>query len=194
MVSDLLRLRGSGESGLPIYNKAAADLTVLLRSAGNGDLWNHPLTLTSNGTIYRLRFAKGTRDGIWDPGYFTSFTPAAEVDLKTFKRRDRQDGIGGALVGVRKTTTLEPFSPMVGVTAPVTAVLDFKGRDVTLTLLDPSRTPKARVGDRERLLDADFSAPLAYYPQKSEMWEGLMGALRVSHISRENRAQSEPLY
>jgi len=152
----------------------------LLRSAGNGDLWNHPLTLTSNGTIYRLRFAKGARDGIWDPGYFTSFTPAAEVDLKTIKQRDRQDGIGGALVGVRKTTPLEPFSPRVGVTAPVTAVLDFNGHDVRLTLLDPSRKPEAQVAGRKRLLDADFSAPLAYYPQKSEFWEGLMGALRVS--------------
>ena len=184
VASDLMMSRGSSKSGLPIYNKAAADLTVLLRSAGNGDQWNHPLTLTSNGTIYRLRFAKETRDGIWDPGYFTSFTPAAEVDLKTIKQRDRQDGIGGALVGVRKTAPLEPFSPRVGVTAPVTAVLDFKDHDVTLTLLDPSRKPEAQVAGGKRLLDADFSAPLAYYPQQSEYWEGIMGALRVSQYMK----------
>jgi pimeloyl-ACP methyl ester carboxylesterase len=90
------------------------------------------------------------------------------------------DGIGGALVGVRKTSPLEPFSPMVGVTAPVTAVLDFKGNDVTLSLIDPTEKTKSRVAGRDRTLDADFSAALAYYPQQSELWTGLMGALRVS--------------
>ena len=94
-----------------IYNKAAADLTVLLRAAASGSLWNRPLTLTSGGTTYRLRFAKATRDGIWDPAYFTSFTPADEVKLKTIKRRNLRDGLGGALVGVRKTNPLEPFTP-----------------------------------------------------------------------------------
>ena len=126
--SALLDSRSSGEAARVIYNKAAADLVVLLRSAKNGSLWNRPLTLTSGSGNYRLRFAKATRDGIWDPAYFTSFTQASEVDLKTIERRDRQDGIGGALVGVRKTDPLEAFSPRVGVTAPVTAVLDFKGK------------------------------------------------------------------
>jgi pimeloyl-ACP methyl ester carboxylesterase len=171
--------RESGEAARVIYNNAAADLTVLLRSADNGTLWNRPLTLTHGGTSYRVRFAKGTRDGVWNPDHFTSFTPAATVDLKTIKRRNRVDGVGGALVGVRKTSPLEPFSPLVGVTAPVTAVLDFKGDEVTLSLIDPTEKTKARVAGRERTLDADFSAPLAYYPQKSEFMEGLMGALRV---------------
>ena len=170
----------SGEDARRIYNQATADLTVLLRSADKGSKWNLPLTLTSGGITYRLRFAKGTRDGTWDPAYFTSFTPASEVDLKTIKRRDRQDGIGGALVGVRKTAPLEPFSPLVGVTAPVTALLDFKGAEAVLTLVDPTVKPKSTVAGAMRILEADFSAPLAYYPQKSETWEGLMGAIRVS--------------
>ena len=178
--SDLLDSGATGEPARAIYNQAAADLTVLLRSAAGGRMWNRPQTFAAGGVSYRLRFARGTRDGIWDPAWFTSFTPAAEVDLKTIQRRNRQDGVGGALVGVRKTEPLEPFSPLVGVTAPVTAVLDFNGHDVTLTLVDPTEKPKARVAGRERVLDADFSAPLAYYPQKSEYWEGIMGALRVS--------------
>lgn len=178
--STLLNSASSGEAARAIYNTAAADLTVLLRAEKNGELWNRPLTLTSGGSSYRLRFAKGTRDGVWDPAYFTSFTPAEDVKLKTIKRQNRQDGIGGALVGVHKTHPLEAFSPMVGVTAPVTAVLDFKGNDVTLTLIDPTEKTKSAVAGHERLLDADFSAPLAYYPQKSELWEGLMGAIRVA--------------
>ena len=102
------------------------------------------------------------------------------MPLKTIKRRNVQPGIGGALVGVHKTDPLEPFSPRVGITAPVTATLDFKGRDVTLTLVDPSEKPEFPVSGTVRTLNADFSAPLAYYPQKSETWEGLMGALHVS--------------
>lgn len=163
-----------------ICNKATADLTVLLRSAHDGSLWNRPLTLNSGTTTYRLRFAKGTRDGVWDPDHFTSFTPAVTVDLKTIKRRNHVEGVGGALVGVRKTSPLEPFSPMVGVTAPVTATLDFKGRDVTLSLIDPTEKTQSRIAGKDRTLDADFSAPLAYYPQKSEYWEGIMGAIHVS--------------
>ena len=85
-------------------------------------MWNRPLTLNSNGTTYHLHFATGTRDGIWDPNYFTSFTPAAEVKLETVKRRNYQKDIGGGLVGVRKTDPLEPFFPRVGVTAQVSAI------------------------------------------------------------------------
>lgn len=178
--SALLDSPESGAAARLIYNKAAADLTVLLRSADKGSLWNRPLTLSSGGTTYRLRFAKGTRDGHWDPAYFTSFTLAEDVDLKTIERRNRQDGMGGALVGVRKADPLEAFSPRVGITAPVTATLEFKGEETVLSLVDPSVKMKSRVAGKDRALEADFSAPLAYYPQKSELLEGLMGALRVS--------------
>jgi len=172
--------RTSGYFDRTIYNKAATDLTVLLRGTDNGRLWNRPLTLTSGTTTYRLKFARKTSDGIWDPGYFTSFTPADEVHNKIIKRENRQNGLGGTLVGVHQTQPLERFSPLVGVTAPVTAVLDFKGRDATLTLVDPGAKPKTRVAGAERVLEADFTAPLAYYPQKSEFWEGLMGAIHVN--------------
>ncbi len=170
----------SGEGDRLIYNKAAADLAVLLRTADKGQMWNRPLTIASGGTSYRLRFSRGTRDGIWDPGYFTDLKAASEVRQKTIHRKICQDGIGGALVGVHKAAPLEMFSPWVGFTAPVTAVLDFKGRDATLTLVDPVKKPKVHAASVERTVDADFSAPLAYYPQKSEYWNGIMGALRVS--------------
>ncbi|MEN9974423.1 MAG: hypothetical protein RLZZ282_429 [Verrucomicrobiota bacterium] len=162
-----------------IYNKAAADLTVLLRNAHQGQRWNRPLTLTTGTTTYRLHFAKATRNGVWDPNYFTSFTPAAEVRMKSIQRQNRQDGLGGALVGRHQPAQREVFTAPFGVTAPVTSILDFKGRDVTLTLIDPTKTPKSQVKGSERLLEADFSAPLASYPQKSEYWNGIMGALHV---------------
>jgi triacylglycerol esterase/lipase EstA (alpha/beta hydrolase family) len=164
---------------MAVYNKATADLTVLLRGAEGGRMWNHPLTLSSGSKTYHLRFAKGTHDGVWDPGYFASFTPADEVTSKTIKNRNVQDGFGGALVGVHKDEPLEPFSPLVGITSTVTAVLDFKGSDVTLSLQDPEKKTKVSIAGKERTPAADFTAQLAYYPQKSEMWEGLMGAIHV---------------
>jgi pimeloyl-ACP methyl ester carboxylesterase len=177
--SSLLDAPASAPPARVIYNTAVADLTVLLRSARNPSLWNRPLTLTDHHTTYRLRFAPQNKPGQLDPGWFTSFTRADSVKLKTIKHRNQVDGLGGALVGVRSTHPREPFAPLVGVTAPVTAVLDFKGQDVTLALIDPTEKAISRIASKPRVLAADFSAPLAYYPQKSEMLEGLMGALKV---------------
>jgi hypothetical protein len=177
--SSLFDSPASTKAANDIYNQAAADLTILLRSTENGQMWNHPLTLNSDGKTYRLRFAPKSRDGNYDPDWFTSFVVAEDVDMGSVKNRHLQDGIGGALVGVRKTTPLEPNSPRIGITAPVTTVLDFKGQDVTLSLIDPTEKGKARIAAKERTLHADFSAPVAHYPQDSELWKGLMGALHA---------------
>jgi hypothetical protein len=99
--SRLLVSSESSEEARIIYNKATADLVLLLRAAKHGAMWSQPLTLTHEGATYRLRYAGKSRDGNWDSNHFTSFTPAAEVDLKTIKRRNRIDGIGGALVSLR---------------------------------------------------------------------------------------------
>ena len=123
----------SGANARLIYNQATAELTVLLRGADQGRLWNHLLTLTSGTTTYRLSFAKASHTGVWDPNEFTSLVPAAAVPEKSVHRKDRQDGFGGALVGVHQSQPLEPFSPRVGVTAPVTALIDFQGHDATLS-------------------------------------------------------------
>jgi len=169
----------SAEAARIIYNQAATDLTVMLRSADNGRLWNRPLALESGGKTHRLRFAPKSRDGNYAPDWFTSFVPASEVDMDSVKNRHRQDGLGGALVGARKTSPREPFSTKIGVTATVTATLDFKGNEVTLSLIDPTVKTKARIASRDRTLDADFSAPLAHYPHESELWNGLMGAIHA---------------
>jgi pimeloyl-ACP methyl ester carboxylesterase len=173
--------RNESTAARDTYNAAAAELAVLLRTAEGGRLWNHPLTLTGGGSTYRLRFQPGTKQGVWAPDFFTSLVLAREVPQKTIKRRNLQDGIGGTLVGVRKKTPRETFAPFVGVTAPVTATLDFHGHDAILALRDPSKEPKARVAGAVRPLAADFSAPLAYYPSVNETIAGLMGALRGSH-------------
>jgi len=170
----------SAPSARETYNKAVADLTVLLREADGGRHWNRPVRLEGAQGITLLRFAKGGGEGGVDPEYFQKFVPASEVAQKSIARKNSRAGVGGALVGIRRTEPLADFSPQVGVTAPVTAVVDFKGNEAILTLLDPTAKPTLRFAGAQRPVEADFSAPLAYYPQRSELWNGLMGALRVS--------------
>jgi pimeloyl-ACP methyl ester carboxylesterase len=175
------------------YNEAVAGLVTLLRTAEGGRGWNRPLTVSHEGERYHLRFAAKRRDGIWDPGYFTSIVPAEEIELKTLKP-NRQAGIGAALVGVRKAQPPEPQSPpLPGVSAPVTAVVDFHGRDATLSLVDPTEMPRCDVAGKARPLEADFAAPLAYYPRQAEVWNGVMGALRVErHMDKTGLFRMQP--
>ncbi len=160
------------------YNKAVADLAVLLRSVDDGRLWNRPLTVTAEGRTYRLRFMPGNPQGVWSPDEFTSLVLAQTVAAKSIKRENRQEGVGGTLVGVRKEDPRAPFAPFVGITAPVTATVDFNGTDAVLALRDPGDRTEARVNGATRTLAADFSAPLAYYPSPNEKLTGIMAAMR----------------
>jgi hypothetical protein len=176
--------RLSTVKGRDAYNAAATDLTGLLREANNGQMWNRPLTIGSGAQAYRLNFATKSAKGFWKADEFTTFVPASKIRNGTIKSRNVQAGVGGTLVGVRKMDPREPFAPRVGVTGAVTATLDFKGRDATLTLRDPAEVGTARIGGTARPLAADFSAPLAYYPAVDETWLGLMGAMHVrDHMS-----------
>jgi len=174
---------GSGQPTLALntYNSAAAELTVLLRSAQGGRLWNHPLTLSADHTTYHLRLQAAASD-IWSPDYFTSFEPSTAIKEKLIKNNNHQDGIGGSLVGVRKATPSENFAPFRGISAPVTAMLDFKGSDATLTLRRPAKRPTALVQGKVRTLAANFSAPISYYePPANLLLVGLMSGLRSAH-------------
>jgi pimeloyl-ACP methyl ester carboxylesterase len=162
------------------YNSAASELTVLLRSADGGRLWNHAETVTNDGVTYHLRFQPGVHDQVWPPDFFTSFTREHEVKKNRIHNVNQRDGVGGELVGVRQPSKLDPFMLPRGVmNLPVTATLDFHGRNAVLALQDPRNQPTVRVQGRERPLAADFSAPLAAYKPVSELWTGLMGALRA---------------
>ena len=59
--------------------------------------------------------------------------------------------------------------------APVTAVINtpeqranvHSVRDVTLALYDPRKRETARLLGKQKPLDADFAAPIAYYPNSN---------------------------
>jgi pimeloyl-ACP methyl ester carboxylesterase len=175
---------GSGTKpalALNTYNSAAAELTILLRSAERGRLWNRPLTLTANNTTYHLRL-QPAGNVVWSPDYFTFFIPPARIKEKLIKKENQQLGVGGPLVGVRQLTPREQFAPFKGISAPVTATLDFKRSEATLALRRPAKQPTASVEGKVRPLAADFSAPISYYqPPANLPFVGLMGGFRASH-------------
>jgi hypothetical protein len=156
-----------------IYNAAAQEVTVLLRSSA--ELWNSTETIPAHDGVYRLRFAAGSRrNGTWDPNYFKFFRTPGQVHEQVAYQERRMHDWGGVLVGVYKPANpRKDFLPMVGLAVPVTAALDFMpstttdGQEVhnaTLALFDPTRRETIRVADAQRPLAADFGAPLAYYP------------------------------
>jgi pimeloyl-ACP methyl ester carboxylesterase len=177
---------GSGKQATPareIYNAAAGELTILLRTAEGGRLWDRHLSLTADHKTYHLRLQPAGY-GIWSPRYFTSFEPVTEIKRQLVKKgtENIQEGVGGALIGVRAVTPRENFAPPHGIAAPVTATLDFRGTNAALALRRPEKQPKADVHGRVRPLAANYSDAISYYrPPANLMFVGIFGGLRSSH-------------
>jgi pimeloyl-ACP methyl ester carboxylesterase len=175
---------GIGTPACETYNAACGELTVLLRSGEGGRLWNQPLTLTGNNTIHSLRLASAS-NAVWAPNYFSSFHLEDQVKEKLIRKENVQEGVGGALVGVRIDTPPDDFAPPKGISASVTATLDFHAKDATLALRRPAKQPTASVEGKVRPLAANFSAPISYYqPPANLLLIGLLGALRAAHYEK----------
>ena len=169
---------GIGTPACETYNAACGELTVLLRASEGGKLWNHPLTLTGNNNTYHLRL-EPAGSAVWAPNYFTAFESPDQVKEKLIRKKITQEGVGGALVGVRIVNPPEKFMPAKGITAPVTATLDFHATDATLALRRPAKQPMASVEGKTRPLAANFSAPISYYqPPGNLLIIGLISGLR----------------
>ncbi len=175
---------GTGTPACETYNAACGELAVLLRNSEGGQLWNHPLTLAGNSSTYHLRLEPAA-NAVWAPDYFTSLELEQQVKEKLIKKENIQEGVGGALVGVRIVNPPEKFAPAKGITAPITATLGFHGNDATLSLRRPAKQPTASVEGKVRPLEANFSAPISYYqPPGNPLLIGLMGALRAAHYEK----------
>jgi triacylglycerol esterase/lipase EstA (alpha/beta hydrolase family) len=163
------------------YNEACGELTVLLRSGDGGRLWNQPLTLAGSNTTYRLKLERAT-NAVWAPNYFTTFLLADAIKEKLIRKENTNEGVGGALVGVRQVDPAEKFAPRRGITAPVTATLDFHASNATLALRRPAKQLTANVDGKVRPLNANFSAPISYFPPPASlMFAGFLGGLKYSN-------------
>src|ERR1044072_4585949 len=175
---------GTGAQETPArdtYNAACGELTILLRTSEGGRLWNHPLTLSGNNIPSHLRLNPAD-PGVWAPNYFTIFESPDQIKEKLIRKQNIQEGVGGALVGVRIVNPPEKFAPPKGITAPVTATLDFHATNATLALRRPAKQLTAVVEGKVSPLAANFSAPISYYqPPANLLLVGVMGALRSAH-------------
>jgi len=181
ITAPLLGTGAQETAALDTYNAACGEVAVLLRSSEGGRLWNHPLTLAGNNTTYHLRL-EPAGSAVWAPNYFTTFESPDQIKENLIRKQNVQKGVGGALVGVRIVNPPEKFIPAKGITAPVTATLDFHAADATLALRRPAKQPMASVEGKTRPLAANFSAPISYYqPPGNLLLIGLMAGLRSSH-------------
>jgi triacylglycerol esterase/lipase EstA (alpha/beta hydrolase family) len=172
---------GIGTPACETYNAACGELTVLLRSSEGGRLWNQPLTLSGTNATYHLRMQPASNT-VWAPNYFTSFVPSAQIEHKLIKDQNHQEGVGGSLVGVRTLNPPEKFASRRGITSPVTATLDFHARQATLALRRPRKQPTVSVEGKVRPLEANFSAPISYYPPPASLlFAGFLGGLKNSN-------------
>jgi triacylglycerol esterase/lipase EstA (alpha/beta hydrolase family) len=177
-------LLGSGAQETPAcdtYNAACGELAVLLRNSEEGRLWNRPLTLPGNNSTYHLRFEPASNT-VWSPDYFNALQLESQIKEKLIRKENINQGVGGALVGVRRLNPPEKFAPPRGITAAVTATLDFHGNNASLALRRPARQPTASVEGKVRALEANFSAPISYYQPPSNLaLVGLVGGFEARH-------------
>jgi pimeloyl-ACP methyl ester carboxylesterase len=180
MTAPLLGTGAQETPALDTYNAACGELTVLLRSSEGGRLWNHRLTLTGNNNTYHLRLEPAA-NAVWAPNYFTSFKLESQIKERLIRKENVQQGVGGALVGVRIINPPEKFAPPRGIAAAVTATLDFHGADATLALRRPAKQMTATVEGKMRPLAANFSAPISYYrPPSNLALAGLIGGFEAT--------------
>src|SRR5215472_2955988 len=88
---------GSGIPPTPAvntYNAAAAELTLLLRSADGGRLWGRRLTLADRSATYHLRLEPGKYPITWSPDFFTSFENPDTIKHTLIRKEVTQGGVG----------------------------------------------------------------------------------------------------
>ena len=164
-----------------IYNASCASLTWLLHREGL--LGASSLAVHGPLQSYRIRLGNPGRGGI-DPSFYDDLIPADQIELTHVDlRRQRQDGIGGAMVAHRARRDddeQQQFISRAGFALPVNATLDFPGGTTArLMLRDSLKVDRIRVAGREVPLAADWSIALGYlyrYAPPSNV--GFKGMLR----------------
>ena len=173
---------GIGTPACETYNAACGEVAVLLRSSEGGRLWNQPLTLAGNNTTYHLRL-EPAGSAVWAPNYFTTFESPDQIKEKLIRKQNVQEGVGGALVGVRIVNPPEKFAA---------GQRNHRSRSQPRSIFT-QRMPRSHFGVRPsnrrrvvegkiRPLAANFSAPISYYqPPGNLSARRIDGGIRSSH-------------
>ena len=131
---------------------------------------------------YHLRLEPAS-NAVWAPDYFTTFEGPDQIKEKLIRKENIQEGVGGALVGVRIVNPPEKFAARQGNHRSRSQPRSiFNATDATLALRRPAKQPMASVEGKTRPLAANFSAPIGYYqPPGNLLLVVLMARLRSSH-------------
>lgn len=146
-----------------VHNLACAELGMTFHETFGAS--SPTVSLPGPLRTYRLRW-NHDRSGLADPAFFNSLRPASYLKIKGFENRHRQEGYGGAMVGLHSSTpervSQNPFLTPEGWAIPLTALARMpKTGEVSLELHDLTREDHLLVKGRRYPLEADFTAPIA---------------------------------
>jgi triacylglycerol esterase/lipase EstA (alpha/beta hydrolase family) len=178
---------GDDSDARALYNAACAELAVLLKKSASPPTL--PAMFATPTGSYVLKFDSVRDAGRWQPSYFTRLLTPADLKSKDFVSKQRPAGYGGVLVGVHcPPNPRAMLLPRIGVSAPVTAVVNFskpaqsdQQAQATLTLYDSARQSTGRVAGKDRPLAADLRAPFGFY--RPPAFRGILGMLRPQKYS-----------
>ena len=116
-----------------------------------------------------------------DPFHFDSLVAADSVQVNGFSKRVNQLGVGSSFVAGTnppEDPSKQPYFPLGGLYQPLTAVLSFQGRQVTLTFYDSLREDSLKVGGKELPLATDYSASWARFVDQDPNKGAFLGLFR----------------
>ena len=192
--------KGSGEANaeasIRIYDRAAADLaaelpqlTQLAQNRGASE--SLILRNQRTGEVYRLR-SDSVRRGEYSWTYFQKFLDAGSLRARRGEKAVVIPGLGGTLVGVRRSVPLGSppprLEPAYGYRVPVTSIIDFHDTadalpiEARLRLIDPRQHDTAEIEGRPFPLAANFSAPFLSYSRLNELWLGFINMIRGENM------------
>jgi len=173
-------------SAVKLYNRATADLAtdlpLLIRQERNSRTLS--LKDAQTGQINQLQLEYGGK-GEFSPAFFQQILIADRVDKKGMKDDAVRTGLGGEVVGVHQSSSLDTsparLEPAKGIRAAVTVILDVdhsgKGQE-HLRLLDPTKMDEVVLDKKRYALAGDFTAANASYGRINEIWIGLLNMVR----------------
>jgi pimeloyl-ACP methyl ester carboxylesterase len=121
---------------------------------------------------------------------FEKFEPADKYEIRGITVRNRTPGVGLPLIGIKKKT---PNLFSSGQSVPVTAFLRIQGNLASLSaggataaleLYSAQDTSTLSIDNRVLPLETDFTTPLAYALEGSEVWDFGVGAFLGKDINK----------
>ncbi|MGB9476745.1 MAG: alpha/beta fold hydrolase, partial [Candidatus Udaeobacter sp.] len=158
----VLERQPKNESARSIYNFAVARV---VQDVDRTDLepWRHPVTVVTDEGRYTLVSPKPV-DADHDPSRYDLFpSDTLKIGGKFFKTYSTVSGLGApiAVVGRTESPHFRQQYKLHRIFAPITAIVRFSGRKVSLEFMDPLNAERITLNKQTFPLAADFDAPTA---------------------------------